>query len=564
MILREYEQDKFAIADVLRSASALSEPSAHNWQQRARDLFIRLAEDRFNLAVVGQFNRGKTSLMNAIIGTDRLPVGIIPLTSVITTVSYDTSERVILEFYERRLAQEIPIDSLRRYVTQDGNPANVRGIRTADIKLRAEILRRGFFFVDTPGLGSAIVENTRTTEAFLPEADAFLVVTSYESPMSEEEIKICRHVAASGKLIFVVINKQDVVTQTDRDVALSFVRNQLQEVFGESTPPVFSVSARDGLEAKLNHNSSRLAASGIPSLEDALVNYLLTEKRGQFLRHMCHRTSEVIRALPPSLQTRALIDQLAELATQVAGRDRADYEEKARTPTCAEAPTLRQLRSCEICAHINDALWDFECKYQYELSASRDVQRDFVESGGLCSFHTWQYHSIASSYGICAAYPPFLDHLAAHLRAHSETPPDSAVEHTLSLRRHCILCNVRNEAESRAITALANDLSNQPASTLTSLSAICMPHLALLTSILNNRALVRRLINHQAGLLERLSEEMRRFTLKRDATRRNLETKEELTASQRALLLLAGHRNVFGSDSRPSTSGFVPTKDTAP
>jgi hypothetical protein len=55
----------------------------------------------------------------------------------------------------------------------------------AEIQLPAEILRRGFYFVDTPGLGSVIVENTLTTETFLPEADAFVLVTSYESPLSE-------------------------------------------------------------------------------------------------------------------------------------------------------------------------------------------------------------------------------------------------------------------------------------------------------------------------------------------------------------------------------------------
>jgi small GTP-binding protein len=564
MNLREYEQDKFAIADILRSASTLAASDAYDWQQRARDLFIRLAEDRFNLVVVGHFNRGKTSLMNAIIGSNRLPVGIVPLTSVITTVSYDTSERVVLTFFDRRLAQEVPIEALREYVTQDGNPANTRGIRVADIKLRAELLRRGFFFVDTPGLGSAIVENTRTTEAFLPEADAFLVVTSYESPVSEEEIKLFRRVANSGKRIFVIINKHDVVTEIDRDVALTYVRSQLQEVFGDDIPQVFSVSARDGLDAKNDKDNSRLASSGIPSLEEALLEFLLTEKKGKFLQYMCQRTADVISALPTSPQTRALLDSLAVLAAHVAHHDQAVSEENPPTPSYIEAPTLRQLRSCEICTRINDALWDFECKYQYELSVSRDAQRHFVESGGLCSFHTWQYHSIASPYGICTAFPSFLDHLAARLRAHSDVPPGSMAERTLSPLRHCALCKLRNDVESEAIAALVDKLSNQPASTLSSLSAICMPHLALLTSALTNRDLVRQLIEHQATLLERLSEEMRRLSLKRDATRRNLETKEELTAAERALLLLAGHRNVFGGDARLSSNVFVPDRESVP
>ena len=74
--LRQYEQDKFSIAALLRSASTIVPREKRDLQERLRDLFARLAEDRFNLVCVGRFNRGKTSLMNAILGTDRLPTGI--------------------------------------------------------------------------------------------------------------------------------------------------------------------------------------------------------------------------------------------------------------------------------------------------------------------------------------------------------------------------------------------------------------------------------------------------------------------------------------------------------
>ena len=99
--LRDYEQHKFAIAEVLRSASTRVSRDEREWHDQAQDLFARLAEDRFNLVVVGQFNRGKTTLMNAIMGMDRLPTGIMPLTSVITTVAYGSKERAVLHFEGR-------------------------------------------------------------------------------------------------------------------------------------------------------------------------------------------------------------------------------------------------------------------------------------------------------------------------------------------------------------------------------------------------------------------------------------------------------------------------------
>jgi len=106
--------------------------------------------------VVGRFNRGKTSLMNAILGADRLPTGIVPLTSVITRAVYGSTEQVQPDSKRGGLSKVIPIERLPDYVTQRGNPANALRIEQARIELPAEILRRGFHFIDTPSLGSAI------------------------------------------------------------------------------------------------------------------------------------------------------------------------------------------------------------------------------------------------------------------------------------------------------------------------------------------------------------------------------------------------------------------------
>lgn len=196
--------------------------------------------------------------MNALLGTDRLPMGIVPLTSVITTVAYGSSERAIVRYEGRFLDQEISLEALPRYVTQQGNPGNVKGVKEAEVQLLAELLRRGFHFVDTPGLGSAIAENTRTTESFLPEADAFLLVTSYESALSDEEARFFRAVSSSPRSIFVIVNKQDTVRDQERVEALAFVRRQLAQMFGEAPPKVFSTSAREGLEAKQSEDILRL------------------------------------------------------------------------------------------------------------------------------------------------------------------------------------------------------------------------------------------------------------------------------------------------------------------
>ena len=319
-------------------------------------------------------------------------MGIVPLTSVITTVAYGSVEHVVLRYYERRfLEQEIPLADLPQYVTQQGNPGNVKGIKEAEVQLPAEFLRRGFHFVDTPGLGSAIEENTRTTKSFLPEADAFLLVTGYESPLSDEEMRFFRAASSSSRRIFVVVNKQDTVRDQERADALAYIRQKLDAMFGQAAPKVFSISARDGLEAKQSHNSRRLVVSGVPALERELVSFLLTQKQSEFLLRMCDRLADLVRALPRSDPSADLAKQAAALSRRIAGDDARASRGGLPQEAEALAPTAVQLQPCEICASISSALWEFQRHFQYEIIVNREARRDLAERGGLCSFHTWQY-----------------------------------------------------------------------------------------------------------------------------------------------------------------------------
>jgi GTP-binding protein EngB required for normal cell division len=548
--LSEYEQQKFAIAEALRPVLAAIPANKTELRGRITELFARLAEDRFNLVVVGRFSRGKTSLMNAILATDRLPTGITPLTSVITSVAYGSEEKVVLNYQRWSIPKEIPIEDLPRYVTQQGNPGNIQRIKTAEVQLPAEILRRGFYFVDTPGLGSVIVENTLTTESFLPEADAFILVTSYESPLSEEEIRFFKAAVGSRRRIFVVLNKHDTVSPEERSAAMAFVRDQLQTFFGLSTPRIFSVSARDGIEAKRSGDKSRLAASGFPDLENELLSFLLTRKNTEFLVGMCDRATRVMETVPSSPETSAAVENIAALAANL-GRtavDQAAVPEPLASPIAA-FPNLQQLRPCEICAQVADKIWDFLCRYQYGISVKHNERRDFAKRGGFCPLHTWEYESISSPHGTCTAYPPLFERMAEELRsaACSDSPQGGLVgkiQALLPIQDNCPLCGVRNKAELQAVEAVATRLRGNTTATLNSLSAICLPHLLMLAAAGSSHELTRKLMERQATILERVAEDMKRYALKQDAARRFLASQEDTTAAQRALMFLAGRNNV--------------------
>lgn len=549
MDLKEYERAKFEVAEILRSLATLCKDRPHEEEERLRELFVRLAEDRFNLVVVGRFSRGKTSLMNAILGTDRLPTGIVPLTSVITTVAYGSKERVTISYKNRQFSSEVPLEALSDYITQRGNPANIRQVRIAEVKLPAEILRRGFYFVDTPGLGSPIPENARTTEEFLPEADAFVLVTSYESPLSEEELRVLRAASVSARRVFVVLNKHDIVSPEERRDALRYLDERLSELPAKNAPRVFSVSAREGLEAKRSRNAARLTASGVEDFEAELVRFLIFEKSNEFLLRLCDRMTDLTREWLPEPEASRLVEQVSTLAKRIAEGDAsATLRGDEPATRIAMASALPRLRPCEVCARIVDASFEFLCHYQYQLSTSQAEQRRHAERGGLCLLHTWQYASLASAHGICIGYPALLDRLSGwfHHAAESHAPSSlpAGIKALLPTEETCVLCSVHAKAETSAIALIVDRLKKEPKNVLHSLSAICLPHLRLLVTLIDDDETIQKLMVREAIILDRLAEDMRRYATKHDAIRRFLASDEEVSASHTAIKALAGLRNV--------------------
>jgi small GTP-binding protein len=419
-----------------------------------RALFGRLAEDRFNLVVVGRFSRGKSTLMNAMLGTNRLPTGIVPVTSVITTVSYASEERVVLHYLHTRLFLDVPISELAEHITERGNPGNVRRIRTAEVQLPAELLRRGFYFIDTPGLGSSIVENTRTTEDFLPEADAFVLVTSYEGSLTEEESRILEDIHRSGRRVFVVVNKQDCVDDAERAEALAHLGARLAAILGALPQEVYSLSARQALEARLAGDEAALAASGLPAFEAELLDFLLNEKRREFLLGMCGRIGAVLARAGGDEAERA---RLAAVREEVAA---AEPELAAMAPRAAIPPSVPE---CEICLHVADAVFGFLASYQYRLHGDRQARAELEERRGLCGPHTWQFEAMAAPREVCTGFAGVAERQADYLRALARSEPGGklgcdAVAAALPTADSCPACAVARRAADAAVEAAAGRL----------------------------------------------------------------------------------------------------------
>jgi hypothetical protein len=211
--------------DRLRDALAELADFAHAREssavaEAARALDKKLVENRFNVVVLGEFKRGKTTFVNGLLGAEMLPAAVVPLTSIVTAVRYGEQVRARIEYLDGR-EEDVSASDLSRYVTERDNPANHLGIRRAVLSYPSEDLRDGVFLIDTPGVGSVYRHNTEAAREFTHGVIADAV---------------------------------------GHDIAL------------------YPISARRALLAKLVGDQDELEASGVPAFERDFRAFLLHEK----------------------------------------------------------------------------------------------------------------------------------------------------------------------------------------------------------------------------------------------------------------------------------------------
>jgi hypothetical protein len=193
-------------------------------------------------------------------------------------------------------------------------------------------------------------------------------------------------------------------------------------------------------------------------------------------------------------------------------------------------------------------MFRFLSTYQYELTINPGTQQEHARRGGFCPLHTWQYEGISSPQGVCEAYPRLthriaeeLKEFATHIVQRGESLDD--IRSLLTTTKTCPVCAIRIEAEKRAVEDVAGVTQRATASDA-HVPACCLSHLIMVSQVLGPGEPSQRLLASHANLLERTAEDLQRYALKHDALRRYLTSEEERRASQLALLLLAGHRNV--------------------
>lgn len=264
----------------------------------------RLEEGRFHLAILGQFKRGKSTLLNALIGEPILPTSVVPLTAIPTFVEYGPEMGVRVHYQDDKPSHEFwnktPEEMnkiLQAFVTEEGNPENRLGVLQVDIVHPAEILKNGVVLIDTPGIGSTFTHNTQATLNFLPQCDAALFVVSADPPLTEVEAEFLQDVLPKVSRLFFIFNKMDYLNEKEKEAAVAFFIKVLkQKVPSSDNYPIFCVSARMGLESKTSNETSLWSQSGLDAVENHLVCFLLYEKTRTLMDALSKKAIDILES----------------------------------------------------------------------------------------------------------------------------------------------------------------------------------------------------------------------------------------------------------------------------
>ena len=343
------------------------------------ELKEKVRNNVFNLVVLGQFKRGKTTLINALLGAEILPTAVVPLTSIATILKYGETLNIKVYFNDGRLTEIEPV-TLNQYVTEKGNPRNEKDVQEVIITYPSPYLKDGVRLIDTPGVGSVYEHNTDVAYQYLPKSDAALFLLSVDQPVSKAELDFLKDVKQYSHRIFFLQNKADYVGSEDLGESISFSKKIIEECMGREVK-IFPLSAKLALEGKLSETKELLEKSFLPAFEYILNTFLMQEK-GEVLLHSV--TNNLLRLLSQSwlgleLEMKSLVTPLEEL------QEKIKIFEKKEKDVLTEKGDFDLLLDAEVKKIINNVLEEDSKTFRQELilRVSEDFERSYGKHSGM-------------------------------------------------------------------------------------------------------------------------------------------------------------------------------------
>ncbi|MBN2799825.1 MAG: dynamin family protein [Deltaproteobacteria bacterium] len=359
----------------------------------------RLQSDAFRLMILGEFKRGKSTTVNALLGESVLPSKVAPCTAIISEVKHGERPRAVLHHVpptEKGIPVQDPLEievgELNRYVTIGGSKAgsSIQESPYAKVELfyPLDLLQDDVVVIDSPGLNE---HGTRTTVAldYLHNADAVVMVLSCQQPLSLAELEfIHTHLGEKNlKHVFFLWNHFDAIEDSPEDVEdLQDRSHQYLDPMLGARDRVFFISAREALRGRTRGNPAQLERSGLPRFEAALRVFLVEDKARMKLLAPLRAAQNAVFELANEVipQQELLVDTDLAVLKDRERQFKPQLEEAGRTYRTLERQLLRQRDKLkrDISLSYDQFLRDFERDIRNEGADKLDPGRWKVLTGG--------------------------------------------------------------------------------------------------------------------------------------------------------------------------------------
>lgn len=574
-----YNRLKLDLADQIRIVGeSLLVLGFEKKQKQILDLMVKLAEDRFMLTILGLFKRGKSTLLNAITGSEIFPTGVLPLTSSIAIVKYGPKERMVVDREGFSFPEEKQISLLSQFVTENGNPGNIKKVKSVSVEIPLPFLKYGFELVDTPGVGSAIIANTETTYKFLPECDAVIFVTSVDTPMVDSELNFLADINRHAKRIFFVVNKVDLLSEQELKEALAFICKKIGEVTGLDSPKIFPMSAQQGLQSRLINDESLYKSSGLKDFEEELATFLSDEKLMDFIGIICKKTLSLISDLceeqlgvdveqgyTNEKSKEALIalgkafEKIKLMYHSINNDQNADFSDVVVKPKDTAPIDISfskeelsidfdldiSTRGCPICQYITKFASLFFAQWQFRLASNEDAQHQFANELGFCPVHTWQLVAMTSLRGASIGFNKLAQEMCLRIEDKNSNFSDGRyVRSLIHDYQNCNACKVIGQHELDYIVHLAAKLNQREfREKYEESQGACLKHLGMLLDCDLSQESREFLLSHTSHRFTSDADDMRSYALKSDTLLKQQQNSNEKDAYLRAIIRIVGDRN---------------------
>jgi predicted GTPase len=317
----------------------------------------RLDRPQVRIVVVGPFKRGKSSLVNAIVGAAVCPIDDFYATAVPTIIGYgpEPSARLVADVPGELEPMSVPIDinALRRHVTDNGMTGGALESARVEVTLPQQLLRDGLVLVDTPGIGGPVARHAATTLALLPDADALLVLTDASQEFTEPELAFLRQAAAVCPNVYCVLSKVDLEPHW-REVADANRRHL--ETAGIDAP-VLPVSTLLHQSARATNDEQLAMESGIPALIEMLTGDLRRSAVSTLRQAAARDAESVSKHLAMTLQ--------AELESLVGPGEAAALIQTLEEAQKAAADLSKRASRWQVL--LNDGFSDILADIEYDI-----------------------------------------------------------------------------------------------------------------------------------------------------------------------------------------------------